>query len=149
MKYLIFFLLLVPMRIHAAASGPFVYSANAAKNLAPHLKLPSVATVTTVSKAANGSTGTCTVANTSDSAGKVTLTPGGTGITTGAQCDITFAKAYTVAPICVLTDASTVGPTDGVKPYLTSTTAIMTINYVVAGTSAHVYVYYFHCIETQ
>jgi len=58
---------------------------------------------TIAAQTALGSTGTATIAGT-DVAGTITLTPGGTGITTGAQAIITFANAYTSAPKVVKID---------------------------------------------
>lgn len=133
----------------APISTPWIYAASSAKNLAAHIKSPSVGTVTAAPQTGAGSTATCTLAHASDVAGTATITLGGTGIAAGAQCVITFVKAYAVAPICVLTDTSNVGETDGVKAYATSGTANATINFTAAGTTAHVYAYNFLCIETQ
>jgi len=54
---------------------------------------------TVVSQSANGSTGTATITSEgTDVCGTINITPGGTGITTGALAIITFANAYGSAP---------------------------------------------------
>lgn len=101
-----------------------------------------------VVQAAAGNTGACSVAHATDLSGQVTITPGGTGITAGDQCDITFANAVEYAPICELTPAGANGAvgltTD--QSYLTSTTLLLSINQGVALSTGVAYVYNYFCV---
>lgn len=105
---------------------------------------------TTTVKTSLGSTGTCTIAHGTDVAGQVTLTPGGSGISTGAQCQINFNVSYSVAPICIFYPTLPAILTDGVKDYVqASAVGSVTLGFNAAPTTGHVYTYNYQCIETQ
>lgn len=110
-----------------------------------HIKVAQTAPTATVN--ANAGTGaTCTVANATDTAGLVTITTGSIGVSTGAYCGVNFNKAYGVAPICVLTPASS---TLSTSVYVTSSTTVMTVNFALAGGLTSAYALNYHCLETQ
>lgn len=111
-----------------------------------HLKSTQTTPPTTTVQANAGTGATCTVANATDKAGQITVTTGTIGISTGAYCDLNFNAAYGVAPICVLTPASS---TLSTSVYVTSTTAKVTVNFGVAGGISSTYLINYNCIETQ
>lgn len=101
---------------------------------------------------ANAGTGaTCSVSNSTDIAGNISLTTTATSPASGAQCSIAFNKAYNVAPICTVTDTNSnsvlFSVTNGV--YFTTTTTTLVINYSNADAVGHANTYAYHCIETQ
>lgn len=93
-----------------------------------------------------GSGASCTVANATDTAGAVSITTGTIGVSTGAYCSIAFNKAYNVAPICILTPASS---TLSTSVYVTSSTSAVVVNFALAGGISSTYVLNYHCVETQ
>lgn len=67
-----------------------------------------------------GTSATCTVSGT-DTAGKITLVTGSSGVTPGTQCSITFSSAYGAAPKVVIGPAGPLAaPLD---PYIDAVTA--------------------------
>lgn len=134
----------------AGSSGTQVNPEVTFLQLTPNLHVMSNGTAATAtSKTSNGNTGTCTIAHSSDIIGQITITPGGTGISTGAICDVNFANLYTTAPICTLTAASAnAGAALGADSvYVTSSTSVVTFNVNVALTTATAYIYNYHCFE--
>jgi hypothetical protein len=84
-----------------------------------------------------GTSSTCAITG-DDTGGVVTLTTGTASWASGAQCTITFANAYGVAPNPVITNASAVS-TSTVQPYVSSTTTTMVINFYAADTATHTF----------
>lgn len=96
---------------------------------------------------ANAGTGaTCSIANATDMAGKITVTTGTIGVSTGAYCSIAFNLAYVVAPICVLTPA---GSSLSSSVYVTSSTSSLQVNFAIAGGISTTYIINYCCMETQ
>lgn len=109
-------------------------------------------TVPTATVNANAGTGaTCTLANSTDSAGTVTLVTGSVGTpTTGTQCTINFNKAYGVAPRCVFAPANSTAGSNLVLFFIgTPTTTTQPFSFGVAGGTTSTYVYNYSCEETQ
>lgn len=101
----------------------------------------------TVTVEPNAGTGaTCTIANATDKAGEVTITTGTIGVSTGSYCQVNFNQAYTVAPICTLTPASS---TLSTSTYVSRATANINLSFAVAGGISNTYVINYHCEETQ
>lgn len=128
----------------AATNAVLVYKDGHAKS--------SQTTAPTAAPNANAGTGaTCTVANATDSAGVLTLTSTAVSPSTGAQCAVSFNKAYNVAPVCVLTPASANSALLAVAsaPYLTSATGTLTVNFAALDATGHAYVWNYSCVETQ
>jgi len=76
---------------------------------------------------ADGTTGACTVAG-DDTAGTVTITPGGTGIASGAICLVNFTTAFASAPRPVITATNAAG--SAVQAYVSaSATGSFTISF--------------------
>ena len=148
MKYVLLLLCLMTCTPAYAANSPWIFGANTAKLILQHVKVPGLA-ITPAAQSSDGSSGTCTVANADDVAGSVTITPGGTGISTGDVCELTFGTAYAVAPICVVSPVTSAINVDAVKYYVGTSTQKITINFGAAGTSAHVYTFTYYCVETQ
>lgn len=96
-----------------------------------------------------GSTGTCTIANATDVAGQITVTPSGSGIAAGDVCVVSFGQTFVTAPICSLTPANSDAAVNAPQVFVTRATTDFTLNFVNAGSSATSYVYNFFCIETQ
>jgi hypothetical protein len=116
-----------------------------------HLKLLGDGVVTAAANANAGSSATCTIAHDGDLSGQVTLTPGGTGITTGAQCAITFNETYGVAPLCHLeaTEANSAAAGNSNQLYVTSSTSLFTINAGVGLTTGLAYTWNYLCFEPR
>lgn len=111
-----------------------------------HLKSTQT-TVPTAAATANAGTGaSCSVANATDMAGQITITTGTVGISIGSYCTITFNSTYAVAPICLLTPASS---TISTSVYVTSSVSTMDIGFSVAGGISTTYLMNYHCFETQ
>lgn len=114
-----------------------------------HIRSQQTTGPTDVEQAGLGATGTSVLANHTDNAGKITLTPNGAGIAAGAQSIVTFNKAFNVAPIVVLTPIDANSGANAVQVYVTSTTTTFTINFTVAGGAGTAYGYYYMVHETQ
>ena len=109
------------------------------------------ATTTATVKSAAGTGASCTLSHATDVAGLVTLTTTAVASSNGPECDINFSTSYSVAPICVFTPSSANAIVDAViqGEYFTSTTAKTTINFNTTDATGRVYVWSYHCIETQ
>lgn len=104
-------------------------------------------TAPTVTADASAGTGaTASMLNATDTAGKVSITTGTIGISTGSYATVTFDKAYAVAPIVILTPASS---TLSTSVYVTSTTTTFSVNFAVAGGITSTYILNYQVIETQ
>lgn len=109
-------------------------------------------TAPTAAPNANAGTGaTCSVANATDSSGTISLTTTAVSPASGAQCAVTFNKAYNTAPICILSpansNASAFAVSSGV--YQSSSTSALTVNFGATDAVGHAYVWSYSCIETQ
>jgi len=92
----------------------------------------------------SGSTWVATLTNATDVAGHISFVAGATA---GTEI-VTFAKAYNIAPIVILTPANAIAATHIALVSVTSTTTTFTIHFAAGGTAAgHAYNYY--AIETQ
>ena len=111
-----------------------------------HLKSTQTTAPTIAVDAGAGTGASASIASATDTAGRITITTGTIGLSTGAYATVTFNTAYTVAPICVLTPAN---GTISSSVYVTSTTTTMTINFAVSGGISSTYEINYHCIETQ
>lgn len=111
-----------------------------------HIKTASTTPPTVAVSGNAGTGGSCSISNASDVAGKITVVTGTIGISTGAYCVVSFDKPYGVAPICILTPASS---TLSTSVYVTSTVNDLTINFAVAGGITSTYVENYFCVETQ
>lgn len=101
---------------------------------------------TAVVQAGAGTGASCSVSHATDVAGKVTITTGTLGLSTGSYCNVHFNSPYGVAPICQLTPASS---TLSTSVYVTSTTTDAVVNFAVAGGISSTYILNYSCIETQ
>lgn len=113
-----------------------------------HVKTTTTTAPTAVVDANAGTGATCTLANANDVTGRIVLTAGAAATVLGAQCAITFNKAYGVAPICMLT------PTNAnaaliVGAYPTTTTTVLTLNFTAASTPTLAYNFSYSCLESQ
>lgn len=111
-----------------------------------HLKSTQTIPPTVAVQAGAGTGATCTIANATDRAGEVTITTGTLGLSTGSYCQVSFNKAYVVAPICTLTPASS---TISTSVYVTRATGNINLNFAVAGGITSTYVINYQCEETQ
>lgn len=136
--------------------GHFLNGAAAATNAMlvindTHLKSTQTTAPTATVNANAGTGATCTVANTTDLAGAVSLTTTAVSPASGAQCAINFNKTYNVAPQCVFSPANAnsaqLAVSSGV--YATSSTSALTFNFAVTDAIGHAYIENFHCVETQ
>lgn len=110
----------------------------------------SQATAPTVAAQTGAGTGaSAALTRATDTAGVVTITAGTLGLNTGPQAIVTFNKAYSVAPLVVLTAVNAATGLAAVGVYVTSSTTTMTINFAAAGVASTVYSYNYHIIETQ
>lgn len=113
---------------------------------AGHLKSTQASVPTIVADAGAGTGATASLARATDVAGEITINTGTLGVSTGSYATITFNKAYSVAPIVLLTPAS---GTLSTSVYVTSTTTTFSVNFAVAGGISSTYVLNYHIIETQ
>lgn len=113
---------------------------------AGHLKSTQATPPTIAVNANAGTGGSASIANATDTAGVVTIVTGTIGISTGSYATITFNKAFTVAPIVVLTPANS---TLSTSVYVTSTTTTFDVNFAAAGGISSTYVLNYYVIETQ
>lgn len=111
-----------------------------------HIKSSQTTAPTIVANASAGTGATASVANATDVAGQVTVVTGTIGLSTGSYATITFNQTYAVAPIVILTPASS---TLSTSVYVTSTTAGFSVNFAVAGGITSTYVLNYYVIETQ
>jgi hypothetical protein len=98
-----------------------------------------------------GTSATCTLSHSSDTAGLWALTTTATSPAAGDQCDITFQTAYNTAPICTITannaNAANFAVTSGV--YITTSTTKLTVNFATADAVGHAYSWAYQCIQTE
>lgn len=118
---------------------------------AGHLKSTQASPPTTTTNANAGTGASSSVSNATDVAGIVNLTTGTLATATGEQVKINFNKAYTTAPIVVITSHNANAATNLVirGVYATSTTTDFSINFTVAETLGTAYTWYYYVIETQ
>lgn len=120
-----------------------------------HYKSLQVATTTATVNANAGTGATCSVANATDVAGKISLTTTAIGGASGVECDIGFAgsgaNAYGVAPICQLQATNANAILDAVIQgvYLTAGQSTLSINFANADLTGRAYTWNYSCIETQ
>lgn len=116
-----------------------------------HLK-STQSSVPTAAPNANAGTGaTCAVTHATDVDGIITLVSTATLPALGAQCAVTFNRAYNVAPVCVFSAAGANSALFGVSSgvFFTSSTTVLTVNFAAADAAGHSYVWNYHCEETQ
>jgi hypothetical protein len=111
-----------------------------------HLKSTQTTAPTIAADAGAGTGATASLARATDVAGEITINTGTLGLSTGSYATITFNKTYNVAPIVVLTPASS---TLSTSVYVTATTTTFSVNFAIAGGIASTYVLNYHVIETQ
>jgi len=91
--------------------------------------------------AANANAGVASTASLSatsnDIVGQITLTEGTSGWLSGVQCTVNFNKAYTSAPIVLLTAINSIAAsgTPSQQVFVTSTTTTFSINFVVSASA--------------
>lgn len=112
-----------------------------------HLRSQQTTAPTTAINANAGTTGSITLSNATDVAGKITINTKGTGMATGTQATITFNAAYNIAPIVVLTPVNAKATT--VQAYVSSTTTTFSVSFNVAGGNNDDHEFFYHVIETQ
>lgn len=96
---------------------------------------------------ANAGTGaTCTLVSGNDKRGKISITTGTIGVSTGSYCALAFNAAYNVSPTCMLTPASS---TLSTSVYAIETTTELDLGFAVAGGIASTYVLNYDCEEAQ
>ncbi|HEY4160938.1 MAG TPA: hypothetical protein VGM08_02655 [Candidatus Saccharimonadales bacterium] len=103
-----------------------------------HFITGGTAPTTAVNTATAGSTATCTVAG-NDTSGTIALQAQGTGQAAGAQCTLTFTKAFGTAPRTVLSPNDSASGTMGA--YLQSTPTTMTLNFTGVPVAGQTYNY--------
>lgn len=111
-----------------------------------HIKSTQTTAPTATVQASAGTGASCSVANATDTAGQISITTGTVGLSTGGYCKVNFNLAYGVAPICMLTPASS---TLSTNVYVTSTVNDATVNFAIAGGVTSTYLINYNCIETQ
>lgn len=116
-----------------------------------HIKIDQTTSPTATVNANAGTSATCTVANATDTAGKITVTTGTIGTpATGTQCTLNFNKAHGIAPICTFSPASTAAASNLVLFQVgTATTTTQPFTFNVAGGTSTAYTYTYHCVETK
>lgn len=117
-------------------------AAGAALDIHGHYVTSQSTAPTATVQASAGTGATCSVVSGTDTDGQVTISTGTIGLSTGDYCDVNFDSAYTNAPICVLTPASSAISTN---VYVTSTTSAITVNFAVAGGITTTYILNYHC----
>lgn len=124
------------------------YSASDAIELKVHLK--STGTAPSATPDANaGTSATCTVSQATDMAGTVQLVTGSVGWAAGAQCAITFAIPYGIAPKCQLTPGNSNAALAALNFYATKTVSDLTLNFINPDLVATTYEWDYSCVETQ
>jgi hypothetical protein len=116
-----------------------------------HLKSTQTTAPTAVVQAGAGTGGTCTVSHATDMSGVVSVTAGTLTLASGAQCVVTFNKAYNVAPVCVMwpNNSATSLAIATLGEYVTSSTTTMTVNAGAAPVTTIAYSWNYQCVETQ
>lgn len=109
---------------------------------------PYSSTISASTTVNTGSSGTCTLTNSTDTVGQVTIVTSGTGISSGDVCDINFLQTYASAPFCTLTPANAAAGVNAQQYYATTTTAKLSVNFGTAGASSGTYAYNYYCMET-
>jgi trimeric autotransporter adhesin len=105
-------------------------------------------TAPTIATANSGASPSVSLSSATDTAGKINYTPGA-GVSAAATITITFNKAYSVAPIPVLTPGNTNAGTNAAQVFVTTTTTTMVLDFVAAPTATLPYIWYYNLIETQ
>lgn len=105
------------------------------------------APATTIGGAA-GASGAATLSNATDVAGRISLTVGGPGYGSGTHVTVDFNKAYSVAPIVVISAANAAAAAVSTSYYVTSTAGGFSLLQAVAGAGG-TYNFTYHVIETQ
>lgn len=124
------------------------YSASDAIELKVHLKSTGTAPTATVD--ANAGTGaTCIVSQATDMAGTVQLVTGVAAFSAGAQCAITFAVPYALAPKCQMTPGNANAALAALNLYATKTATDLTLNFVNSDVVTTTYEWDYSCVETQ
>lgn len=117
-----------------------------------HIKVAQTTAPTATVHANAGTGATCSLSNTSDAGGTLSLTTGTLATAVGTQCTITFNKAHGVAPPCVFSpanrNAASLVATKQINFPDSSTTA-QVVDFGVAETVGTAYKWKFHCLETQ
>lgn len=124
------------------------YSASDAIELKVHLKSTGTPPSATVDANA-GTSATCTVSQATDMAGTVQLVTGSIGWAAGAQCAITFAVPYGIAPKCQFTPGNSNAALAALNFYATKTVSDLTLNFINPDIIATTYEWDYSCVETQ
>lgn len=124
-----------------------VYSTNIINS--SHIKISQSTPPTATVNGDAGTSATCTVSKATDMAGVINLTSGTGVLTGGAQCVVNFTTAFGVSPICTLTPINSATALSTVSPYLTASTAGLTLNFASAAALSTAYNYNYSCIEAQ
>lgn len=118
-----------------------------------HFKSKQTTAPTALATVNAGTGASCAITNATDSAGTITITFGSGAFSAGAQCNVTFNKAYNVAPICNASPQNASAANDmgsNHQVYFTSSTSQFTINYGLAQNSVGaVNSWSYRCVETQ
>ena len=116
-----------------------------------HVKSEQSHAVTATVNENAGTGASCSVSHATDSDGQVNLTTTSAASSAGDQCDVNFFYAYNVAPICQLTAANAAAGSGSslLENYVTSSTTLMSLNFVNADAVGGTYVWNYHCVETQ
>ncbi len=114
-----------------------------------HLQIQQSSAPTINAEAGAGTSASASVSNATDVAGNAALTTGSAGYAAGAQVTVNFAKAYTVAPIVMLTPTNANAANGARQVYVVPTTTGFTINFGSADSAATNYSWSYQVIETQ
>lgn len=116
-----------------------------------HIKSTQTTAPTAAVQAGAGTGATCTMSNATDVAGGINITSGTITLAAGAECIVTFNKAYGAAPRCVMwpNSSATALAIASAGQYVTSTTTTMTVNFGAAPVLSTAYSWNYYCVETQ
>jgi hypothetical protein len=116
-----------------------------------HEKTTQTTAPTAVVNSNAGTGALCALSNATDIAGNVSLTTTGVASSSGAECAITFNKAYNTAPVCNFTPTSANAILDAVIQgvFFTNSTTAATINFANTDLVGRTYQWNYQCIETQ
>ncbi len=137
----------VPLGVNITCSGGATPVAVQMKD--GHLRSIQTTAPTIAASANTGAAGTAVVANATDMAGAITIHTGGNGRAAGAVATITFNKAYSVAPIVMLTPTNASSGSNSIQAYVSSTTTTAVVNFGNAAGNNVDYTYNYYVIETQ
>lgn len=135
--------------INSTSVNPSVIGGNLTLNetTSPaHLISTQTTAPTVVTGVGTGTGGTVSISHATDIAGNVAATCG-TASAGGAIITLTFNRAYSVAPICVITPTTANALTLGA--FISSTTTTFTVLSITGCTSTLGYSYNYHCVQTQ